>query len=371
MTIGEMLLFVFKQKLKRKNDIKGKYFDILCPTDDYPIFLAKYMKLPFLQRLDGVGVLCGTDWTPLYNNRFFYSRLEHSVGTALIIWNFTHDKAQTVAGLLHDVSTPVFSHASDFRKGDALTQTATESTNAAILKNDELLLSLLAADKLTVEQVENYHRYPVADTEIPQLSADRLEYMFPSGMILDDCWELDEIRQCYTDLSVLKNEKGEDELGFNTLATAELYCERFCRIGHILQLNENKLALQMLGHIMDLAEQEGLVSENDFMTLREKQVIEKLDAAVKDKTASTKLIQLYTTFRNMTKIRHTKKPLPEDKYYCVSLKVKQRYINPLVKTADGTARLYDISPKARKIIDRFLAFNDTPYGCVKLIQPVQ
>ena len=70
----------------------------------------------------------------------------------------------------------------------------------------------------------------------------------------------------------------------------------------------------------------------------------------------------------MTKIEHTNEPLPEDKYFCVSLKVKQRYINPLVQTEDGTARLYELSEKARKIIDNFIAFSDTPYGCVKLLQ---
>ena len=258
----------------------------------------------------------------------------------------------------------MFSHVSDFRKNDALTQTATEAPTLTILRSNVELAHLLAQDRLDVSLIEDYHRYPVADNEIPQLSADRLEYMFPSGMALDGSWTMDEIRQCYTDLSVLKNEKGEDELGFATLTTAELYCEHFCMIGHILQLNENKLALQMLGQIMNLAEQEGLVCENDFMELSEKEIIARLDEQVQK---STKLYRLYNTFRNMTEIVHTDKPLPSDEYFCVSLKVKQRYINPLIKTADGTARLSEFSPKARSIIEDFIAFSDTPYGCVKLI----
>ena len=161
-------------------DIK-KYHKILSP--DYPDFLDKYIALSILQRLKSVGLLCGTDWTPLYKNRFYYSRLDHSIGVALIIWHFTHNKAQTLAGLFHDASTPVFSHVSDFRKGDALTQTATESTNATLLKNDAALCGLLVEDGLSVEQICDYHIYPIADNEIPQLSADRLEYMFPSGMV--------------------------------------------------------------------------------------------------------------------------------------------------------------------------------------------
>ena len=386
----------------------SEYFNILCPRDDWPPFLDKYLKLPVLQRLAGVGLLCGTDWTPLYKNRFYYSRLDHSKGVALIVWHFTHDKAQTIAGLLHDISTPVFSHVSDFRKGDALTQTATEEPTSRIIRGDAELGRLLAEDGLTAAQVEDYHIYPIADNEIPQLSADRLEYMFPSGMALDGSWTMEEICRCYNDLTILKNEEGRDELGFRNLEVAELYCEHFCMIGHILQLNENKLTLQLLGQIMNMAEKEGLLSESDFMTLSEREVMERLDdytkhdrhtkhdshaelvsASITSSEQSSrnnfgmtseddKFCRYYKTFRTMTKIEHTNEALPENEYFCVNLKVKQRYINPLVVaqnsavvSTDSTnvksVRLSDISEKARRIIEDFKSYSDTPYGCVKLL----
>ncbi len=365
-----------------KYDI-AEYREILCPRDDWPDFLDKYLQLPSLQRLAGIGLLCGTDWTALYKNRFYYSRLDHSLGVALIVWHFTHDKAQTIAGLLHDISTPVFSHVSDFRKGDALTQTATEEPTAAMVRGDTELVSLIAEDGLTTEQVEDYHIYPIADNEIPQLSADRLEYMFPSGMALDGSWTMEEIRRCYNDLTILKNEEGRDELGFKTLEIAELYCQHFCMIGHILQLNENKLTLHLLGQIMNLAEKAGVVSEEDFMTLSEKDVMKKMDSmiTVVEPVETTRLARLYKTFRTMTKIEHTNEPLPESEYFCVNLKVKQRYINPLVIAPSSAVvstsstivsgvkavRLSDISDKACRIIEDFKTFSDTAYGCVKLI----
>ena len=359
-------------------DIK-KYHKILSP--DYPDFLDKYIALPVLQRLKGVGLLCGTDWTKLYKNRFYYSRLDHSVGVALIIWHFTHDKAQTLAGLFHDASTPVFSHVSDFRKGDALTQTATEAPNESLLKNDAALCGLLAEDGLTVDQICDYHIYPVADNEIPQLSADRLEYMFPSGMALDGSWDLPSIERAYNDIVVLKNEDGVDELGFKTLEIAEDYCRRFCMIGHILQLNENKLTLHMLGQIMNLAVEQGVLCEDDFMNKSEKEIMDKLEhiAALREPQGSQEpqrqLTRLYKTFRTMTKIEHTNHALPADEYFCISLNVKQRYIDPLVidcrvKPDNDTlsvGRLSQISPFAHKIIEDFKSFHDTPYGCVKLV----
>lgn len=353
-------------------DIKA-YHKILSP--DYPDFLDKYINLPMLQRLQGIGLLCGSDWTPLFKNRMYYSRLDHSVGVALIVWHFTHNKAQTISGLLHDISTPTFSHVSDFRKGDALTQTVTEGPTAKMIRENADLQALLKEDGLTSAMVEDYHIYPIADNEIPQLSADRLEYMFPSGMALEGSWTLPEIERCYNDLTILKNEDGFEELGFKTLEIAEDYCYRFCMTGHILQLNEDKIVLHMLGQIMNMAVSENLLSEEDFMTKNESQIIEILDKKLTSKesvipndvsvipNSFRNLSRLYKTFRTMTKVLHTNEPLDENEYFCLNLKVKQRYINPLV----NGKRLYDVSEKARQIIDDFKSFEDTKYGCVKLV----
>lgn len=342
------------------------YHQILCPQNDYPAFLNRYIELPVLQRLKGVGLLCGTDWTNLYHNRLYYSRLDHSIGVALIVWHFTHDKAQTIAGLLHDISTPTFSHVSDFRKGDALTQTVTEGPTAAIIRGDSALQKLLAEDGLTSKMVEDYHIYPIADNEIPQLSADRLEYMFPSGAALDGSWTMEEISLCYNDIQILTNEQGLPELGFAHLEIAEEYCRHFCMIGHILQLNENKLTLHMLGQIMNLAVETKVLTETDFMELNESQILTKIEKNAPN--TSVILTQYFNTFRNMTSIEHSDIPLPSDEYFCVNLKVKQRYINPLVKSQNNVVRLSEVSQFAKKLIEDFLAFEDTKFGCAKLLK---
>lgn len=338
----------------------SEYFKILSP--DFPDFLTKYLNLPAMKRLKGIGLLCGTDWTSLYKNRFYYSRFDHSLGVALIVWHFTHDKKQCLAGLFHDLSTPLFSHVADFRKGDALTQSATEEPNENIIKNDAELCSLLSQDGLTPEQVCDYHIYPVADNEIPQLSADRLEYMFPSGMALEGSWTLEEISRVYNDLTVLKNEDGIDEIGFNSVECAELYTYRFCMTGHVLQLNENKLTLSLLAKITSIAIEEGLLTEEDCMKLSEKEAMERFE-----KQGSEKLQKYYHTFRTMTKIEHLQEQPAGDNWFSVSLKVKQRYINPLVLCKDGFVhRASEASPKCRSIIEDFLSYEDTPWGAVSL-----
>jgi len=209
----------------------GAYYAVLSP--EYPGFLHRYTELPVLKRLSGVGLLCGTDWTPLYHNSFFYSRLDHSIGVALVLWHFTHDRIQTLAGLLHDISTPAFSHVADFRNGDALTQETTENANAAMVRKDQPLNLLLAEDGLSADEVADYHRYPLADNDIPQLSADRLEYMFPSGMILDGSWDMEHAAVAYGDLVLCRNEYGAPEPGFRTAGIAADYCFRCCNVGQV------------------------------------------------------------------------------------------------------------------------------------------
>lgn len=366
---------------EKQDEIKSRYFKILSP--EFPEWIQPYLKLPLMQRLKGVGLLCGTDWTRLYRNRFYYSRYDHSLGVALIVWHFTHDKAQALAGLLHDISTPVFSHVADFRKGDALKQEATEEDNAAIVKRDVALAALLAEDGLTAEQVADYHQYPVADNEIPQLSADRLEYMFPSGLALDGSWTFEEIERVYNDLAVLENEDGQPELGFRTIAAAEEYTLHFCLIGHILQLNENKLCLQLLAEVVKEAIALGLLTEEDTMRLSEAEVMARFDDAATrfetgrfqadesdnealsaDKAHAARFTQLYRTYRTMERIEHVDSPLPDA--FNISMKVKQRYINPLVQPegAAKAVRIASVSDKAALYVNDFLTYEDTLFGAV-------
>ncbi len=355
-----------------------EYHRTLCPQR--PVFLEKYLSLPLLKRLDGVGLLCGTDWTPLYHNQFFYSRLDHSIGTALILWNFTHDKAVTIAGLLHDVSTPAFSHVGDFRRGDVLQQEATEDGNRQLVDTDAALNMLLLNDGLDARAVDDYHRYPLADNELPGLCADRLEYMFPSGMILNGSWDMESFKKAYADIIVCMNEAGQPELGFADVQTAEDYCRRCCDVGLVLQHNENKLALSLMGKILDSALACRIIKEADVYKKSEEELISLFDHAAEHPRNGDELTfaAYVRTFRTMDHILHTDTQQPD--CFCVSLDVKKRYIDPLVADTpaapaakDGTLpagrRVSTVSDTARHTVQHFLSYKDTAWGCVPLAKP--
>lgn len=359
----------------KSEDFKREYHKIL--SSEVPHFFEKYLDLEILKRLSGVGLLCGTDWTRLYLNNFYYSRLDHSIGSALITWNFTHDKKQTLSSLFHDVATGVFSHVNDFRKGDALKQEISENQTEQILKNEKKLYSLLKEDKIDLEEISDYHKYSVCDNEIPRLSSDRLEYMFPSNMIFSKkikgkVWNLGEIKSIYKNIEILKNEDNENELGFSDEKKALLYTEGFCSCAKILQKNENKLSLSFLGKIMNLALENKIITEKDCFSKSEREIIAIFDDfAQRNKTSSFEekrlLSRMILTWRKMKKV-HSFSKEKNSEWFTVNLKVKKRYIDPLVKIEGKTERLSKVNEKASKIIENYLDFEDKPFGAVKLIK---
>lgn len=337
-----------------RNQTIQSYFHTLSP--DYPEFIRPYLELPLLKRLSGIGLFCGTDWTALYENKFFYSRLDHSIGAALIVWNFTKDKKQTLAALLHDVSTPAFSHVMDFRNGDALTQESTEDENKRMVEQDEDLRQLLLADGILPEEVSDYHIFPIADNDLPRLASDRLEYMFTTGMIMRDIWTLDRIAACYNDLEIMKNEDGIDELGFRTESLAVEYCNKCCQTGLIMIRNENKLALSLLAHLAEIAIRENHLSEAEIHTKGEAEIMK-----IFDQITTEEFCTPYRTFRNMTEITRSQHALPD--CYSISLEVKRRYIDPLC----NGKRISEINEEARQSINHVLTFQDSLYASVKYI----
>ena len=88
------------------NENIKEYYSIL--SEDFTEFLNDYIYTQEMQRLDGINQICGDYWKKENIYEDMYSVLKHSVGVALIIWNFTHDNKQTIAGLLHDISSPAF-----------------------------------------------------------------------------------------------------------------------------------------------------------------------------------------------------------------------------------------------------------------------
>ena len=315
------------------------YFEVL--VDEIPYFLYEYINTPELQRIGKIGMNCGTDYTKIFNNKFFYSRLDHSIGVALIIWNFTKDKKQTLAGLFHDIATPCFSHCIDFLHKDYKNQEVTEADTRKIIEESQEIQSLLKKDNILIDEVCDYKIYPIADNDTPRLSADRLEYTLSSGLSFTKEWNVYDIKEMYSNLTILSNEDNITELGFNDKEIAEKFVNGASKMWMVFQGNKDKLVMQFIADSIKIAIDKNVIKEVDLYKYSEAEIIDKILNCKEDKLSNN-----FRNFMESTDICEGLNP-PKDNYY-IGFDVKKRYINPLVKGV----RLTDISLVSKELIEQ-------------------
>ncbi len=112
---------------------------------EIPQFIDLMSKTKEMERLKGVGMDCGCEYTsfPQFQNEISANRYDHSIGVALIVYHFTNDCKQAVSGLFHDIASPVFSHVIDFVNKDYLKQESTEEYTAKIISESQEIQALL------------------------------------------------------------------------------------------------------------------------------------------------------------------------------------------------------------------------------------
>ena len=116
---------------REAEELIRKFHAILEP--EFPEWLQEYIETPALQKQKYISTTCGTIYSDLFESQRFYSSLDHAIGVALVVWHFTHDKKQALAGLFHDIATPVFKHCVDFMNGDHLAQESTEDLTTKLI----------------------------------------------------------------------------------------------------------------------------------------------------------------------------------------------------------------------------------------------
>lgn len=334
------------------DNLRKEYFKILSPI--FPEWLLDYIDTPEIQRLSGISMLCGTDYSKIYNYVSFNSVLDHSVGVALIIWNFTKDKKQTLSGLFHDIATPTFKHCIDFMNGDSEHQESTEERTEQIIKSSEKIMSLLNRDGIKVKEISDYHIYPIADNDTPKLSADRFEYTFSNGIFLYDAWDLDEVSKYYNDIVVLKDEEGIDELGFKTPQICKGYLHAILPIFANYDSDNNRTVMQFFADIVKSMNVKGYITIDDLYVLSEEDVINRIkncdDTYIKDSFAK---------FQNAKFVYGS--DIPINNKYCISVKGKKRYIVPLTQNNGKVCRINEIDKTANEEVENYMNLKRSKY----------
>ena len=311
-------------------------------SDDFPLFIEELINTPEFKRLENVGMNCGCEYTsfPIFAKGKEYTRYKHSIGVALIIWHFTKDIKQSIAGLLHDISSPVFAHVVDFLNGDHENQESTEEKTEEIIENSEEIQKILKKYNLTTKDVYDYHMYPIADNDSPLLSADRLEYTLGNAFYYD-FKSMDELKSMYDDLVVSKNEFGQDEISFKSLDKATEFASVSILNSKVYTADYDRFSMQYLADLLKLAVDKNIITLDDLYTT-EDEVILKLE---RDEELNSK----FNEFKSFSKIL-TSKEKPTHGYW-VNIPAKRRYINPRVASL---GRVTDLSENLSKEINDFL-----------------
>ena len=310
-----------------------------------PPFLLAFARTPAMQRLKRIGMNCGCEYTsfPLFACLESYSRYDHSIGVALIVWHFTQSRPQSVSGLLHDIATPVFAHVIDFMNGDYLKQDSTEAGTEKKISGSPEIQECLRQYGLKNSDVCDYHRYPVADNDSPRLSADRLEYSLGNMLNFGFC-SMDTVKAIYDDLTVDHNEDGQDELMFRTTDAAETFAMAALKCSGVYVADEDRYAMQILSEILQSALSRGIITGDDLYST-EPEVIAKLG---RDPLAASR----WNDFRALRRMTRSRSKAAAGNWRQID--AKRRFIDPMVS---GKGRLSALSPSFQESLDSFISTN--------------
>ena len=320
------------------------YFKILEPV--FPEWLNEYIDTKELLSQQYISITCGTIYSDLFESDFFFSSLDHSVAVALIVWHFTHDRKQTLSGLFHDIATPVFKHCVDFLNRDYMAQESTEDLTTEMIKNSKEIMALLKRDKINVEEVDNYHLYPIADNDTPKLSADRLEYSLSNALFTYKLLDFESIKEIYN-IEIQSNEENEIELGFKTKKIARDFVKVTSRLSVIYREDRTRYSMQLLADILKRLSNENKIFKKDLYELKESDVISIIE--------NSKYNNIFNIWKNAKKVKISKEE-PKDVYY-VHHGAKVRYIDPLF----NGKRISKCCKIANRFIENNLAYDMNNY----------
>ena len=319
--------------------------------EDVPDFIREISETEIMKRLKDVGMNCGCEYTsyPRFSHLKPYSRYDHSIGAALIVYHFTKNTKQSVAALLHDIATPVFAHVVDFLKGDYLKQETTEEGTKQIIEESEESQKILNRYGIKTEDVYDYHRYPIADNDPPKLSSDRLEYSL-GNIINYEILSEEEVKKIYDDLRVGNNEEGEEEIVFRNKETALLFGKAALECSKIYVADEDRYAMQSLSEVLKYAIEKGVLSEEDLYST-EGAVIEKL-------LSYPETNEKWINFTKESVILRSDEERNEGKWRKIF--AKKRYIDPFILNEGRLTHLY---PGFRKELDEFIKQSQEYWIC--------
>lgn len=303
-----------------------KYFEILYKK--VPIEVKEYVNI--IMRLKDISYFCGMKYASpyLYDFRYDFSRLDHSIACFLQTLHFTNDFTMSLASLYHDCNTPIFSHVIDYLYNDYLNQEVSESKNKLFLLHNKDLYKLLHRDNIDIERIINPKMYPIVDNDRPKLCIDRLDGIFLNSLSWSKCMNFMSVEEIYNDMLVLKNKEGEEEIGFNNiyLAMNLRYYEN--KINKLCHDDKDNYAMLLMASIIKYMLERKYIYEEELYTLTELEFIDIIKTKILE---DNELHMMWKVFTKVEKVYEVSKINSKERYICPIYVDDNKNVKRLIK----------------------------------------
>lgn len=286
--------------------------------------LIKSSALQRLRGIDQAGYLF-PHFPSTHSRRY---RFDHSVGDYILLSKYGVSLEEQIAGLIHDVSHSAFSHCIDYSldTGSQSKHTHQDSIFQEYVKKTDIP-RILKKHGYDIEYILDENNFPLQETELPDLCADRIDYS------LRDAVGVLEINQSQVqkilDSLIIK----DDQWVFKDYKSARDYAEFFHKMSNMYYAGiESAVMFNSVGETMRYALNKGYINEGDLYTT-DKQVLKKIeDYLSKDKRLSL----LFARMNNQVAYENN----PDN--YQFKVTCKSRLVDPLCRDKGKILRVSEV-----------------------------
>jgi len=287
-----------------------------------------------LQRLKGISqsglTMFALPWSKVKTTRF-----DHSVGVCILLKRFNASLEEQAAGLLHDVSHTVFSHALDFLFNRNTQHDTHEKFYEKIILNSEIPQILKSFD-ISVNSVLNLEKFTLLEKELPDICVDRIDYYF-RDMFLHGRFSKNDIGMMFDRMKTLNS-----EIIFDDKSAAKFFAEKYMEANRDIWCTPLEASLYMLiSDLMRLGISKGVITENDLFTT-DIQIIEKLK-----RFNDSEINQLINLISNAEVTENAND-------YDFHLKSKVRCVDPKITENGNVVRLSEIDYSYKKKMEIYV-----------------
>lgn len=187
-----------------------------------------------VQRLKGVNQ---QGIPPEYGEQPYFTRYDHSIGVFLLIRKLNGSINEQIAGILHDISHPTFSHLSFIESSE--------------------IPEILAKYKFDYKEISNLENFKLLENHSPDICADRIDYSLREFV---NFMNKNEIDYMINSLIVI-NEK----IVFNSLDMAEKFAFNYSKCqSELWGSDQTRARYHLLALALKIALDKKIISLKDF-----------------------------------------------------------------------------------------------------------